>query len=192
MTLSKRERIVALLAGLTIGALLLDQTMLTPWFNRLNKANDMIAAHQSKLLDANNLFSSDTAAQRRWKEMAGNGLKSDASASEGQLLDRVREAAQQAGLSLQSLKPERSERVSGFYRITIRVTANGSMWRVSRFMESLQRSKIPLRLTDVQITARKEGTDDLSLQMGVSTIFDPPPVPGARVAGVHPQREALQ
>ncbi len=194
MTMSKRERYIAIGAGVVIFALLLDQVLLSPMFKRLSDANLAIEDYQSSLREANNLFDSDIAASRRWKELAGTGLKADASAAEGQLLDRVREAAQNAGLSVQSLKPDRSERVNGFYRITLRVSATGSMSRMTRFLHNLQTSKIPLRMSDLQVSARKEGTDDLALQLGVSTIFDAPPPPRVAVAhGVAREaREALR
>lgn len=177
MTLSKREKYIAIGAGVVICALLLDQILLSPLFFRLNNANDAIDAHQLDLQKAKDLFASDIAASRRWKELTAGGLKLDASSAEGQLLDRVRDAAQSAGLSVQSLKPDRSERVNGFYRITLRVSATGSMSRITRFLYTAQTAKIPLRISDLQISARKEGTDDLAVQLGVSTIFDAPVPP---------------
>jgi hypothetical protein len=30
---------------------------------------------------------------------------------------------------------------------------------------------IPVRITDMTITSKKEGTDDLSLQLGIATIY---------------------
>ncbi len=177
MTLSKREKQIAIVASVVIGGMLLFQVLLSPYFTRLDKATALIEDHKTKIVKADNLRKTDQAAKRRWQEMTGNALKSDASAAEGQLLDRVRDAAQSAGLSLQSIKPERSEKVSGFYRITLRVAATGNMFRTTRFINNIQASTIPLRISDMQITARKEGTDDLAIQFGIATLFDPPPVP---------------
>lgn len=192
MNLSKREKIVAVVAGLVVGALALDQLLITPQFKRLDDANMLIKLHEEDLQKADSTFSSDLAARRRWKEMAGNGFKADASAAEGQLLDRVREAAQGAGLSVQSFKPERSERVGGFYRITLRITATGSTSRVTRFLHAMQTSKIPLKVMDLQISSRKDGTDDLAIQLGIATIFEAPPLPQKVASRGTSTREAIQ
>lgn len=191
MNLSKREKVIGIVAGVVVGALALDQLLITPMFTRLDDANAMIKRHEEDLLKANSTFTSDLQARRRWKEMAGNGFKADASAAEGQLLDRVRDAAQNAGLSVQSFKPERSERVGGFYRITLRITATGSTSRVARFMHALETSKIPLKVMDLGISSRKDGTDDLAIQLGIATIFEAPPVP-PRVASRGGTREVVQ
>jgi hypothetical protein len=191
VNLSKREKLIGIVAGVIIGALALDQVLITPMFTRLDAANTLIARHEEERLRGDSIMTSDLQARRRWKEMTGNGFKADASAAEGQLLDRVRDAAQNTGLNVQSFKPERSERIGGFYRITIRVTATGSTSRVARFMHALQTSTIPLKVMDVQISSRKDGTDDLAVQLGVATIFEAPPLP-QRVASRGAGREVVQ
>lgn len=174
MNLSRREKIIGLVTGIVVGALILDQLIVSPLLERLDNALTMIQQHQEDLEQAESTFKSDLAARRRWKQMVGNGFKADASAAEGQLLDRVRDAAQRSGINVQSFKPERSEKVSGFYRITIRVTATGNASQAARFLYLLQTDTIPLKVMDLQISSRKDGTDDLAIQMGVSTIFDAP------------------
>jgi hypothetical protein len=41
------------------------------------------------------------------------------------------------------------------------------MWQV-------QTSKVPLRVTDLSITTRRDGADDLTLDLGISTLYLPP------------------
>lgn len=188
MNLSRREKIIGLVTGIVLGALVLDQLVVSPLLERLDNAVTMIQQHQEDLQKAESTFTSDLAARKRWKQMVGNGFKTDASAAEGQLLDRVRDAAQRSGISVQSFKPERSEKVSGFYRITIRVTATGNTSQAARFLYLLQTSTIPLKVMDLQISSRKDGTDDLAIQMGVATIFD---VPVQKLAMGNGQREVM-
>jgi len=48
------------------------------------------------------------------------------------------------------------------------------MAAISRFMWRLQTSKVPIRVTDLSITTRRDGIDDLSLDLGISTLYLPP------------------
>ncbi len=172
--LSKREKRIGIVAGVVLGALVLDQVMFTPLWTRYGEASQRVETAQRDLDAARRTFENDEHARRRWTEMAGRTLMTNAPDSEVQLLNRAREWADASRLSLQSLKPERSEREEGFQKITIRATAIGSMRQVAQFLYQVQSADIPVRISDIQLTARKENTDDLSVTIGLSTIYLPP------------------
>jgi hypothetical protein len=48
------------------------------------------------------------------------------------------------------------------------------MAQISRFLWRIQAATIPVRITDLQITSHKEGTDDLALVLGIGTIYPAP------------------
>jgi type II secretory pathway component PulM len=173
MMLSSRERWIAIATAVVVGLLLLDRVLLSPLLKRLDAANAQLQQHQDALRRADQLFDNRLRAQRRWRDMAGKTLASDAPTAESQVLNRAREWAQAAGLTLTSLKPERNERERDFQKITIRATGTGTMSQVSRFVYATQVADIPIRITDIQILARRDGTDDLSLQVGLATIYMP-------------------
>lgn len=169
---SRREQIVALIAVLLVAALLLDQLALSPLLARLSEADAAVARHEQALNQAVSLFDNSLRARRRWKELAGGTMKQAASDAESQVLHAVRQWAQASGLTLTSLKPERTERDEAFQRITFRATASGTMSQVAGFLVLVQTSNIPVRVRDLQINARREGTDDLSLTLGLATITE--------------------
>jgi hypothetical protein len=109
-----------------------------------------------------------------------------ASQAESQVLNSVREWAQDARLSLSSVKPERTEKEKDYYKITFRATASGTMQQVTRFLYSVQTGSVPARITDVSITSRKEGTDDLTLTLGIATIHPVPESEKPRQPGAPP------
>jgi hypothetical protein len=174
MMLSRRERTIAIAVGVLAGALVLDQVLVSPLLARLGAANVAISAQQEQIDTAQQTLQNSVRARRKWRDMAGQTLQSDAPAAEGQVLNAVRGWAQDADLSLTSLKPERIEKEKDFQKITIRATATGSLSQVARFLYSIRTASIPIRVSDVQIAARREGSDDLALQVGLATIFLPP------------------
>lgn len=174
MTFSKREKIMAVLAGSALVLLGLNFYLLEPLLQRRERAEAAIARAQRNLSEAAGTFDNDLRARRRWNEMTGQTLRTDGPSAESQLLNHARQWAQEAGLTLTSLKPERNERELEFQRITIRATALGNMQSVARFLYEVQTSSIPVRISDVQIVSRREGSDELSMQVGLSTIYLPP------------------
>ncbi len=172
--LSKREKNIGIIACAIFGLLALDRILVTPLWTRITEADARIEAAQDSLIETNHLFQRELAARRDWKTQAGDTLPSDAPSAQIQLLNLSRDWGQSAGLSLASLKPERDEKEQGYQKITIRVTATGSMRQVSRFLYSIQTARVPVRVSDFSIASRREGMDELTVQLGLATIYLPP------------------
>ena len=185
--MSPRERKIAIVTSLVIGALALDRVFISPLWARQAAAQQRVADATEALGEANNLYDNELRARRRWKQMAGETLAHAAPQAEGQVLNSVRDWAQRAGVSLTSLKPERTEQRHGFGVITIRAVGTGRMQAVSRLLYAIETGDVPLRVTDVSVAARREGADELTVQVGLATIYLPPGEPaslaGSAVAG---------
>jgi hypothetical protein len=183
--LNKREKMIAYVTGAAIGLFALDYVAIGPLMaHRASLVTGIDAATREQNI-ADQVIDRGRVMDRRWNEMVQAGLKTDLSATEAQALHALRDWAQESGLGLTSLKPERTERVKQLNQITIRATAQGNLRSVGRFLYHIQTADIPIRVTDMQIAARKEGTDDLTLQLGVSTVAQAPPEkakPGVRAA----------
>jgi hypothetical protein len=102
--------------------------------------------------------------------MQAGGLGQDVSSAESQALQAIVNWTQAARLNLTALKPERASTQGQFQVIGFRIVATGPMRSISQLLWSIETAALPLRVTDFQITPRKEGTDDLTVQIGVSTI----------------------
>lgn len=176
--MSKRERMIALIAGGVLGVLALDQLLVSPLLARKADAEQRLENAIRDQARATQVFERDLVRRREWRDIAGQSLKVDAPAAESQVLNRVRDWAQEAGLSLTSLKPEPNAREQGYQKLTIRATATGTMRQTSRFLQSVQNADIPVRINELQLTARREGADDLNVSVAVATIYLPPEAPG--------------
>ena len=174
MILSRRERYIVIATVIVVGFLALDQLVLTPLFDRREELELKTTQRLKELERANALFTNRTRLNRKWNEMTGTSLQADGSTAESQIIRAVDDWAKQSGLNLSSVKPERAEKEKQFMKITFRANATGNMAAISRFMWSLQTSKAPIRVTDLSITTRRDGFDDLSLDLGISTLYLPP------------------
>ena len=174
---SSRERIIFIVAGVTIGAFALDSALVSPLFARLSDAEQRGRLAQAEIDRGEGLGQNRNRAARVWKDLTAGTLKADRSAAESQLLNGVRVWAQQAGVNLVSLKPEGRDAEEGFGRIDVRAQASGTMASLSKFLYLAEASQIPVRLADMTLNSRKDGEDDLALQVGLSTIYELPPTP---------------
>jgi hypothetical protein len=173
---TKRQRYLALATVAVVVIFGLDRFMVGPLMAQKEQLDVSIAEQQQRLAAAQRTFTTSRRVSGQWNAMLAGGLKTDISEAESQILHAIREWAQGAGMALSSVKPERIEREKDFQKITLRATGTGTMQQVSRFLWQLQASPIPVRITDLQINARKEGIDDLSIQLGIATIcFAPEP-----------------
>jgi len=170
VVLSKREKIIVWVTAVVVGVLALDWLVVGPLLTARSEASVRVSEKQDELDRAQRTFENARRVNRRWAEMVRGQLQQDASSAESAVLNGVRDWAQASRLTLTSLKPERTEKQKDFTRITFRATGFGTMEEVAGFLFQAQTAPIAVRVTDVQISSRKEGLDDLSINVGVATI----------------------
>lgn len=172
MIFTKRERHIAL-ATLLMGGLLVGyQYALTPFLNYRAEINDARAAVSAQVDHAQRLVNSRASLNQRWNALLTAGLKTTPSEAESQVLHAVRDWAQEAGVGLSSLKPERGAPVpeERFQEIGFHATGTGSMAALTRLLWRFETAATPIRINTLQITPRKEATDDLTVQLSLSTL----------------------
>ncbi len=170
MSLSKRERNLAIGAGATVGSLLLYFVILSPLldsWDALKKGQQDVDQQRN---DAQLVFDKQARLQKVWKAMLGAGLQSDASLAESQAENAAYKMAGQAGVTNISLKTERPTTEGSFQVTGFSVDGNGSMRQISQLVYLMESGSIPLHVTEVQILPLREGTDDLKIHLSFSTI----------------------
>jgi hypothetical protein len=171
--LSPRERNIVIIVGAVVLLFLVDRYAWTPYTEaRDQKAADLAAA-QERQSKARHLLNDDKVNRRTFEQMIADGLKSDPSATESQMLHAIDDWARDARLSLPTVKRERMEQDKQFGRIVFRATGAGTMASIAKFLWDVQTSKLPTRIVDLQISSRqgsREGTDDLTLNVAISTL----------------------
>jgi len=175
MALSKRETWIAVIAALAVALLVADRYLITP----LMQSGAALDAEQQRLVgqmeNAGRLFERRRLMGHKWQEMTAGGLASDPSQAEGRVLHAVRNWAEDAGLLLSSVKPERrDQQEGGMGQIAVQAAGTGNMRSVARFLWQVETSTLPVRIREVQLGSRTEGADDLSLQLKLSTLYAGP------------------
>ena len=170
MVLSKRERYIALVTFMALAILLVDRLALGPILERKAEIDAEMQRVLGDLEHARVLFARKKQLLPRWEEMLEAGLRLGPAGAESQALHAVRNWSQEARLSLASLRPERVVEHDDMEEITFQASGTGGMGAVVEFLWQVENSAIPVRITELQLGTRKEGTDDLSLQVRISTL----------------------
>jgi hypothetical protein len=170
VVLSKRERYIAVGVAAALGILLLDRFVLTPYA----ALRDTIVTDQRQVTDsltsADLLFTRQRQLRKVWTQMQAGGLKTDPSQAESQALGALLEWTRSAGVNLAALTPERTVQQDRFRVISFSVKVTGPMAAMSRLLWAMESATIPVRVTELRINPQREGIDDLSMQMSVSTL----------------------
>ena len=103
--------------------------------------------------------------------MLTGSLKRDPAEAESQILHALGNWSEQTGLNLSALRPERSTEKTDMPEITFHISGSGSMDSISQFVWCLETAEIPIKVKVLNLGSRKEGTDDLSLQLRFSTLY---------------------
>jgi len=168
--LSKREKYIALATIVAVIVLGLDYYLLTPFLDRraeLRTEKQNLLAEFSR---ARALFARRKLLTPEWRRMTGSGISSDPVEADAQVLNRVREWFQQSELNITSLKPERTSDREEPLEIAFQVAGTGPMRSVARFLWLLETSPLPVKIKHLQIGSRKEGVDDLTVQLRISAL----------------------
>ncbi len=170
MVLSQRERIIALVTLLTVGALVLDRFILSPTLNRLDQLESEKQQLLAEVNEANNLIERRRLLERKWRAMLSDGLRSDADA-ESRIARALDEWSQDARLTLTSVKPERTTSDKGMREITFAVAGRGALDAVASFLYQVETAELPVKVTSMQLGSTSESGDNMSLQLRLSAIY---------------------
>jgi hypothetical protein len=183
MFLSKRERFIITAAVIIVALLVLDRYVVSPLLDCCDREAIRKQSVLAEMQRGRDLLARKRDIGPKWREMIASGLKRDPTEAESQILHAVGDWAKEAGLKLSSMKPERLPDKRSLQEISFQAAGTGSMNAVSRFMWRLESSKVPIRVKELQLGSRKEGADDLTLQLRLSTLYQAPEPPAAPAPG---------
>jgi len=173
MVFTKREKIIIAATIAALSLLGLDVYVLTPLLNERAAAEVKRSRLTAEMVQARSLLERRRLLGQKWHRMLADGMKHDPAEAESHLLRSLRNWCAEVGVNLSSLRPERSAEKSTLPEITVDVAGTGSMQGVSRLLFRIETARVPAKVRMLQIGARKDGTDDLSLHLKVSTLYAP-------------------
>ena len=168
LTPQNRQKVLLIATAAAIALYVLDAVLITP----LTKTWQTHAAEIVKLTKdvarGRGLIERGPQTQRKWAEMQAGALPKDAAQAEQDLISAFDRWGRDNRIELGSIKPQWKRGTDRYSTLECRVDATGTLATLSRFLYELEKSPIALRVDSVELTARDEGGNKLTLGLIVS------------------------
>jgi len=169
--LSKRERYIAIGASTAALVFFLYQYMFNPLWERRAQAQSDSGSSRMKLQKIRSENNRNRATELKWEEMNKAGLRLDANTALGQLQHAAQQWAQEARLSISHRGDRPLVVEKRFQKIVLHVSSqSATMESISRFLWRVNTSGLPVRVTDLQIRPKREASEELTLEVAISTL----------------------
>lgn len=180
---SKRENTILLVTAVAVGLWALDFVVIGPLTASRDALLDRRARLDAEMQQAQKTKRASRDAAKQWRYFRAAGLGDASSATGGGLLNTLLEWSRDSSLPMQSLRPDRAGETQGLHELTFQAGADGSLGAMSRFLFRVESSTLPIRPRELQIAARAEGSDDLTMQVRLSTLWEDRPAASAKTVG---------
>jgi hypothetical protein len=169
LNLPDRQRWLVMIAGAGLALLILDRLVFTPLTHIWQAHRAEIARLQNAVATGRGTISRAAQLDRVWSEMQANALPKDPAEAEQDVISAVDRWGRANNVELSSIRPQWKRGATDRYSLLeCRVDATGTLATLSHFLYELERSPLALRVDSVELTARDESGQKLSLGLIVS------------------------
>ena len=192
MALSKREKLIAIGVGVAAVVFAGDRYVLTPYVQARDEVTKDLETTTAKVRDANSRLTRARRMDRDWRDMeaGAGGVKTDQSAAQFQILEAVGEYAREAGVNLNSRTPQPENRNDRTQVLRLHAIGTCNTASAAKLLWRVETAPIPLKVDEITLTSGKPGTDELAINLMVSTIWVKPPDPKDAKNPAQPARRA--
>ena len=169
-----------LLLIVTIAAIALfagDRLLLSPLLKAWSGRAARISELRKQLAQGKMLAQREQGIRRRWEQMSRNALTNNPSAAEQQVFKAIELWAQDSGVAVSAITPQWKRDNDDYMTFECRVDAAGDLGRLSRFLYSVERNPMALRLGLVEVGAKDKEGQQLSLGLQLSGLVLTPQKP---------------
>lgn len=164
---TRQDMLVALAIGaaaLYIGVNFVFSPLADWWSGRQTQIREL----KQKVQDGNALVKRETAIRSNWSQKQANALPMNTSLAEQQLLKSFDSWAADSGAQITSIMPQWKNDSTNYMTLGCRVEASGSLGTLSRFLYSVEKGPLALRLDTVELNNHDTAGQQLTLGLEVN------------------------
>jgi hypothetical protein len=163
-----RQKVLLIATAAAVALYVLDAVLLTPLTKTWQTHAAEIVKLKKDVARGRSLIERGPQTQRKWAEMQAGALPKDAAQAEQDLISAFDRWGRDNRIELGSIKPQWKRGTDRSSTLECRVDATGTLATLSRFLFELEKSPIALRVDSVELSARDEGGNKLTLGLIVS------------------------
>jgi len=127
-----------------------------------------IAVLRRQVAEGKTLVQREPGIRSRWAQMRANALPDNTSLAEQQLLKAFDSWSRDSGAGVTGITPQWKSEATNYLTLNCRVEAGGDLGTLSRFIYDLEKDPMALRVDAVEITARDNNGQQLTLALQIS------------------------
>lgn len=176
MKIKNRQHLLLAVTLALVGLFALDKLVYGPLVEFYQKRSGRIVELRKRVTEGTALVQREKVVRARWEGMRDNTLPNNSSVAEQQLLKAFDFWAQQSRVSVMSITPQWKRDTEDFMSLECRVDAFGSLSTVTRFLYEIEQDPMGLKLEIVELGARDNEGQQISLGLQISgLVLNPPP-----------------
>jgi hypothetical protein len=164
----KRQRLLLIIVGIGVGVLVLDSIVIEPLLKMWQTHAAEITKLKQDVIRGRGVVTNGERTERRWREIRSSALPADPAQAEQMVISSFDKWGQANNIELGSIKPQWKKGTKEYSTLECRVDATGSLSSLTRFMFELEKSPLALRVDSVELTARDDGGNRITLGLIVS------------------------
>ncbi len=170
MQIKNRQQLLIIAAIVAIALFAGDELVVTPVMKIWSARAARVAELRKQLDRGKGLVEREQrqSIRSRWQQMTNNALPSNSSAAEQQVFKSIDLWAQNSGVALSAITPQWKHDSDDYMTFECRVDAAGDLGKLSRFLYSVERDPMALKLELVELGARDKEGQQLSLGLQLS------------------------
>jgi Tfp pilus assembly protein PilO len=145
-----------------------DQLVLSPLTTAWSARATRIAELRKQINQGKMLVLREQSIRSRWEQMSTNALPNNTSTAEQQVVTAIDRWAQSSGVTISAITPQWKHDSDDYMTYECRVDAAGDLGKLSRFLYSVERDPMALKLELVELGARDKEGQQLSLGLQLS------------------------
>ena len=145
-----------------------DQLVLSPLTTAWSARATRIAELRKQINQGKMLVLREQSIRSRWEQMSTNALPNNTSTAEQQVVTAIDRWAQSSGVTISAITPQWKHDSDDYMTYECRVDAAGDLGKLSRFLYSVERDPMALKLELVELGARDKDGQQLSLGLQLS------------------------
>ena len=168
MQIKNRQQLLIIGAIVAIALFAGDQLILSPVLKVWSARTARVADLRKKITDGQMLVQREQSIRSRWQQMSRNALPNNTSGAEQQVYKAIDLWAQNTGVAISAITPQWKHDSDDYMTFECRVDAAGDLGKLSRFLYSVERDPMALKLELVELGARDKEGQQLSLGLQLS------------------------
>jgi len=170
--MSARESLLALAVAVMLLVLVVFMFLLPPIESAFARVNEEADALELSLIEDRAAIANQKAIEDRWQSYRLSGLNLAEDDARIEVQKRLNQWSMDAGVDLPSIMDMRTVPGERFVEVGFVVTAHGDLEGIQKMLFLIRQADLPLRIRKCSIESRRDGDDQLTLSITLSTTVE--------------------